>query len=74
MFRVLVLGGIALVAVENACGGQTQPADGGTDAAQNPDTFPSELPVMAEAGPPDASDDADAADAFPSELPVQVDP
>ena len=82
MFRVLVLGGLALIAAQDACGGTTAPGnDGGNDAAQNPDSFPSELPVWVDAGvTPDATTDAadetgasDASggglDGFPSELP-----
>jgi len=81
MFRVLVLGGLALVASQEACGTTTGPAgDGGSDATQGADSFPSELPVQMEAGPnpndaaseaaADAASDAPlGSDAFPSELP-----
>lgn len=70
MFRVIVLGGLALVAHE-ACGGTTTDGDAGTDA-NGPDTFPSELPVFVEAAVIDAGNEAEA-DAFPSELPSQID-
>ena len=64
MFRVIVLGGVALV---GACGGTIATGNDsgfpselkppGSDAAADaPDTsFPSELPVMVDAGPPDTS-------------------
>lgn len=58
MFRVIVLGGVALV---GACGGSI--ATGTKDSG-----FPSEL------GPPGIDAGADAPDtSFPSELPVVVD-
>jgi hypothetical protein len=78
MFRVIVLGGIALA----ACGGSTQvPAgDGGTpgdapaDATDAAEEFPSELPAIVDSGPNadvrrvgDASVDADSG--FPQEGP-----
>jgi len=64
LFRVIVLGGLALVSHE-ACGGQTTSSDaGGGDATEE---FPSELPVFIE-----ASVEA-TTDAFPSELPTLID-
>ena len=68
LFRVIVLGGLALVSHEAACGGQTT-GDAGSDASEE---FPSELPVFVEAGVHDASTQ-DAPDAFPSELPTLID-
>lgn len=57
MFRVIVLGGVALV---GACGGNVITAGGkdasadapGPDAALLDQGFPSELPAMIDAGPP----------------------
>jgi hypothetical protein len=48
MFRVLVLGGLALTSQE-ACGSTGSPADAGSDTAQNADSFPSELPAFMDA-------------------------
>jgi len=76
MFRVLVLGGLALVSSQDACGSTTNPGDGGMgDAQQATDGFPSELPVILDAASNDARAadaapaDAATSDAFPSELP-----
>lgn len=71
LFRVIVLGGIALVSHE-ACGGQTTIGDAGGDAAEE---FPSELPTFIEAGLEDVHDASiqDAAEEFPSELPTSID-
>lgn len=79
LFRAIVLGGVALVAQADACGGTVSTVDAGDDAAQKADSFPSELPVQMESGVPEAGADAtndapdDATDAFPSELPVTLD-
>ena len=64
LFRVIVLGGLTLIAHES-CGGQTTNADGGADAAEE---FPSELPTFV-----DASANETGPDAFPSELPTLID-
>ncbi len=63
MFRVLVLGGLALTSQE-ACGSTPSPSDAGSDGAQNADSFPSELPVFVEASVGDAtsSDGATSSD------------
>lgn len=61
MFRVIVLGGLALVSYE-ACGGTVTSADAGNDASENQDSFPSELPVQVEASIVDAAKDGDASD------------
>ena len=70
MFRVIVLGGLALVSYE-ACGGTVTTGDAGSDASNGPDSFPSELPTQIDASK--IVDAAAEADAFPSELPVQGD-
>ncbi len=68
MFRVIVLGGLALVSYE-ACGGTVTAGDAGSDGSVNPDSFPSELPVQVEASLPDVAPDvasdakSDASDA-----------
>jgi hypothetical protein len=67
MFRVLVLGGLALISSQEACGTTGGPAgDAGGDAAA--DAFPSELPntdagFVFDAGAPDGTPDATADDA-----------
>jgi hypothetical protein len=61
MFRVLVLGGIALVG-DSACGGSTAVQ---ADAGAHDGAFPSETNASSEAG-------ADADSVFPSELPSSV--
>jgi hypothetical protein len=78
MFRVIVVGGVALA----ACGGSTQvpggdggtPGDAAPDASDAAEDFPSELPTILDSGPApdtghvgDASVDADAG--FPHEAP-----
>ena len=72
MFRVIVLGGVALVGAQ-ACGGQESsgPADASTDATSEEGTdtyFPGELPVFVDSGTIDT-----APETFPGELPVFVD-
>ena len=67
LFRVIVLGGLALVSHE-ACGGQTS-TDAGSDATED---FPSELPAYVDVGVQDTSSN-DAAEEFPSELPSPID-
>jgi hypothetical protein len=66
LFRVIVLGGLALVSHE-ACGGQTT-TDAGSDATEE---FPSELPAYIDVNVQDAA--SDAVEEFPSELPTPVD-
>lgn len=82
MFRVIVLGGVGLLATD-ACGGETTPpVDAGADMSVAPDAFPSELPISFDAGSvdvnaqdtggsPDAMDanDDSTPDGFPTELP-----
>ena len=67
LFRVIVLGGLALVSHE-ACGGQTT-GDAGSDATEE---FPSELPAYLDVGVQDANSN-DAPEEFPSELPSTID-
>jgi hypothetical protein len=67
LFRVIVLGGLALVSHE-ACGGQTS-SDAGSDATED---FPSELPTYVDVGVQDTGT-TDAPEEFPSELPSQID-
>ncbi len=70
LYRVIVLGGLALVSHE-ACGGTTTTGDAGSDAAEE---FPSELPTPTDASFQDVHDaSADVAEEFPSELPTQID-
>ena len=76
MFRVIVLGGVGLLATD-ACGGETTPpVDAGADTSVTPDAFPSELAVSFDAGSVDVDaqdsgspDATDAPDGFPTELP-----
>ena len=60
MFRVLVLGGLALTSQE-ACGSTGSPGDAGSDSSQNADSFPSELPVYVEASTSDSPSSNDGA-------------
>lgn len=73
MFRVIVLGGLSLVA-PTACSSTVGPGDA-SDASAATDVrsdFPSELPVFVDVPPPrDATDAADIS--FPTELPVVLD-
>lgn len=69
LFRVIVMGGLALVSHE-ACGGSTT-TDAGSDAAEE---FPSELPSPIDANVQDVQDaGSDAVEEFPSELPSPTD-
>jgi hypothetical protein len=79
MFRVLVLGGIALT----ACGGATTAPGSGTDSGTGQDGFPQEGPAQVDAFPsetaqqvdayvPDASNDV-GPDVFPTEGPAMID-
>ena len=69
LFRVIVMGGLALVSHE-ACGGSTT-SDAGSDAAEE---FPSELPTPVDANFQDVQDaGSDAVEEFPSELPSPSD-
>lgn len=64
MFRVLVLGGIALT----ACGGATTSPSSGTDSGS--DGFPQEGPAQVDAFPQEGPPQVDA---FPSETAQQID-
>jgi len=66
MFRVLVLGGIALT----ACGGSVTTPSSGTDSGTGQDGFPQEGPAQPDAFP---SETAQQVDAFPSEGPAYID-
>src|SRR4051812_7469668 len=67
MFRVIVLGGLALVG-PTACANAIGPSDGAADV---PPDFPSELPVFIDAGA--HTDSIDVVPDFPSELPARID-
>ena len=70
MFRVIVVGGLSLVA-PTACSSTVGPGDA-SDARDVTSDFPSELPVFVDVpAPRDTSDAADTS--FPSELPVFLD-
>ena len=66
MFRVLVLGGVALT----ACGGAVTTPSSGDDSGTTQDGFPTEGPAQVDAFP---SETAQQVDAFPSEGPAYVD-
>ena len=75
MFKVIVLGGVALVGAQ-ACGSEssTTTSDAGVNDSAA-DTFPGELPAFIDSGTDTSADTASDAgpETFPGELPTQID-
>jgi hypothetical protein len=81
MFRVIVLGGIAIVGAqacggsESTSGGDATPSDGAADTSIDTN-FPSELPSFIDTGTADSDASVDTnttPETFPGELPSFID-